>query len=458
MINTTTSMAAVHLSRELRKRGPSLAGDLRASVGLSPATFSRTIASMRSDLLTVGATRSLTYALRRAIPGLPSDIPIYEVAPEGTRLFATLHPVEPNGFYLQSALPVQGFYPGLPWFLHDLRPAGFLGRLAPRQHPELGLPPDIQMWSADHALRWLHEWGVDTVGCFVVGDPAFARLQEHEAGSVPAEERGTRFPQMADEVMSLGIPGSSAVGEQPKFLATRMDGGGQGTPVLVKFSPRILNAPSRRTADLLRCEHHALATLRSLGISAAHSTIFEADGRVFLETERFDRRAGGRLGLVSLLAVAANAGADIQTWATAADGLVAEGVINDEKREYIYWLDRFGELIGNSDRHAGNVSFLWADGRIGAVAPVYDMLPTRYALRGGEFSTPPLTPPSPTPRFASSWREAWAAATEFWRTVADDQAIDRDLREVAVLNGKALTERRGLLDRLPAHTQLSVFR
>jgi hypothetical protein len=434
MMTAPETMAAVRLARELRLRGPSLARDLRTSVGLS---------------LAIGATRSLTYAMRRAIPGLPSEIPVYEVGPGASRLFATLHPVEPAGFYVQSTFEVQAFYPDLPWFLHDLRPAGFLGRLAPRQHPELGLPPDIRLWSAEHTLRWLHEWGVDTVGSFVVGDPAFARLPQHEAAmAVPAGDRTERYPAMAEAVMSLGIPGSSAAGEQPKFLATRTSRD-RTTPVLVKFSPRIADAATRRTADILRCEHHALTTLQRAGIPAAESAIVEADDRVFLEVERFDRQADGRLGLVSLLALAAHAGADIQGWSSAADGLATAGAITGVDRERIHLLDRFGELIGNSDRHAGNLSFFFADGRVGAIAPVYDMLPMRYAVRGGELATPVLVPPPPTPRFATSWRQSWAAATRFWLSVAQDEAIHDDLRRVSDANARTLTERRSLLDRLP---------
>ena len=39
---------------------------------------------------------------------------------------------------------VSGFFPGLPWFLDDLRPQGFLGRtLAHRMGRQLGVPEDL---------------------------------------------------------------------------------------------------------------------------------------------------------------------------------------------------------------------------------------------------------------------------------------------------------------------------
>jgi hypothetical protein len=441
--------AAAHLARELRVWGPLRAGELRRRLRLPPATFTRTVAAMRGELLAVGATTSLTYALRRVIPGLPPRIPVYELGPDAVGHFATLVPVEPGGFYVESDFAVRGFYPDLPWFLHDLRPAGFLGRLVPRRHPDLGLPADIQTWTADHVLRWLHEWGCDTVGSFVVGDPAFQRRLQVCPERVGADRRAARYPELADEVLALGVPGSSAAGEQPKFLTERASVGGD-VPVLVKFSPPGGEPAARRTADLLRCEHHALRTLRAANVPAAASALVEGGGRVFLEVERFDRRGEGRLGLVSLFAVAANAGADLHAWAVAGDQLAASGVIGAEAQRRIHFLDRFGVLIGNTDRHAGNLSFFFAEGRVGDLAPVYDMLPMAYAVRAGEFATPHLDPPSPTPNQAWAWRAAWGCALLFWGAVAGDPSIAAPLRAAAEANAARLREGRRLLDRLPA--------
>ncbi len=441
---TALDAHAARVAQALRVGGPATARDLRAQLGLSTATFTRAAAALRADLLAVGATRSLVYALRRTVPGLPAEIPVYELRPSGVRLFATLTPIAPAGWHVESPFACRGFYPDLPWFLHDLRPTGFLGRLVPRQHPELGLPPDVNRWSGDHAMRWLHEWGLDTAGAFVVGEPAFTRLQAQLPVVVSDEDRPARYTQLAEGVMSLGVPGSSAAGEQPKFLAARPSGS-----VLVKFSPRGNDPTARRTADLLRCEHHALQCLREAGVPAAESEVVEADGRVFLEVLRFDRQDEGRLGLVSLHAVATHHGADIQSWTTAADDLVRGGVIDDARRRLVHWLDRFGSLIGNTDRHAGNLSFFFEEGQVRAVAPVYDMLPMAYAVRSGEFSTPVLAAPAPAPRFPGAWREAWAVARRFWGVVADDEQIHFESRRAAEANAAALDANRWMLERLP---------
>lgn len=447
--HSETSVLALSIARELRINGPMSSPTLRARLRARPATFGRAIASLRGELLTEGATSSLIYALRRSIPGLPAEIPMYELGVSRVRVFGTLRPVEPRGFHVVSTFPVRGFYPDLPWFLHDLRAAGFLGRLAPRQHPELGLSPDILRWSADDALRWLHEWGVDTVGNFIVGDPALQRIHQHGPPEVPVESRFERYPGLAEQAMSVGVPGSSAAGEQPKFLATRVGAAGPA-PVLVKFSPRVVDGTTRRTADLLRCEHHALGLLRRNRVSAAGSAILTAGGRTFLEVERFDRAGDGRLGIVSLLAFGASEGASLHDWSTAAEDLASRGAIGPEDRQRIHLLDRFGLLIGNTDRHAGNLSFFFADGRVSALAPVYDMLPMAYAVRAGEFATPLLTPPVPPPRFVSIWRCVWALATEFWGLVAEDGDIHEDMRQAADANRVALVGHAPLLDRLPA--------
>lgn len=436
--------------RHLRVHGPTPAGPLRAALRLSPATFSRTMAALRAEVLVVGATRARVYAARREIPGLPRRLPVYELRAGGPVLYATLHPVAPAGHYVESSYPVRGFHPDLPWFLHDLRPSGFLGRLAPRLHPELGLPPDVRGWSGDQVLTWLHAWGLDTVGAFVVGDPAWTRLATHALPRVDASAAARGYEALADAVLAAGAPGSSAGGEQPKFLADREDGGRELTPVLVKFSPIRGEATSRRTADLLRCEAHAAAVLTEAGIPAARVRVLEGPTRTFLEVERFDRAGGGRLGLVSLLALGAHHGLDLRSWTASADGLLDAALIPAQTHARMVLLDRFGELVGNTDRHAGNLSFFFAEGRLGGLAPVYDMLPMAYGVQAGELRTRPLVPPVPSPRLPAAWREAWALALDFWDRVARDPTLDDPLREVAATNHGALLARRADLDRLPA--------
>ncbi|GAA3995266.1 hypothetical protein GCM10022279_18570 [Comamonas faecalis] len=50
-----------------------------------------------------------------------------------------------------------GWWPGLPYLLHDMRPQGYMGRLFARaEHHALGVAPDPQAWSDDDMLPMLH--------------------------------------------------------------------------------------------------------------------------------------------------------------------------------------------------------------------------------------------------------------------------------------------------------------
>jgi hypothetical protein len=448
------------LRRTLSLNGPAEARALLAELGVSQPTFSRLVAAHRDELVTTGRTRSTRYAARRRIEGLPSVVPLYEVlgeGPAGTRLLARLHPVEPAGFLVESDTPLAGFYPGLPWFLDDLRPAGFLGRLAPVHHPELGFSRDILAWSNDQVVVYLHQHGHDLVGNLVLGEPAFLRhLHAGVANAVPLGDRGERYPALAADMVAAGIPGSSAAGEQPKFLATRLDDGA-AVPVLVKFSPPVGNAVGRRVADLLVCEHVALSTIAAHGPSAARSTLLHHGRRTFLEVERFDRNgAVGRRGLVSLrvLYAAAPDGqrvGDPVSWTSVATALATQRRIDAATFDQILWLERFGAWIGNTDRHLGNLSLRLDNGVLGGLAPAYDMLPMVYAPRNNELVPVELGMPVLSPTRSDVWMDTWAAAVTFWEHVACHPEVSRDFAVIARDNAARVGAERSRLERLPGH-------
>src|SRR5690606_3276911 len=121
--------------------------------------------------------------------------------------------------------------------------------------------------------------------------------------TITAEERVAHYPRQAEAALRGDVVGSSAAGEQPKFLATLSTGDGLRS-LIVKFSERTGTPAGRRWADLLHCERIAADVLPSAGIAAARTGILEADGRVFLESTRFDRTPmRGRRGFVSLAAI-----------------------------------------------------------------------------------------------------------------------------------------------------------
>src|SRR5690606_11565010 len=118
-----------------------------------------------------------------------------------------------------------GWFEGLPYFLQDLRPEGFLGRAFARAHARLlQLPENPREWSDDDVLQAISRFGADSVGNYIVGSAALKLyLDELQDPREPLQEArvALAYAQLADEAMAKGIPGSSAAGEFPKFMAWR---------------------------------------------------------------------------------------------------------------------------------------------------------------------------------------------------------------------------------------------
>ncbi len=102
-------------------------------------------------------------------------------------------------------------------------------------------------------------------------------------------------------------------------------------------------------------------------------------------TERFDRVGPtGRRALISLAAMDAEfIGAGTGGWPGIAQRLAKAGQIVTEAADAANLLWSFGTLIGNTDMHSGNLSFISEHGRPYAIAPAYDMTPMCFAPRIG---------------------------------------------------------------------------
>ena len=87
----------------------------------------------------------------------------------------------------------------------------------------------------------------------------------------------------------------------------------------------------------------------------------------------------------------------------------------------------FGTLIGNTDMHHGNLSFVSAHGRPYALAPAYDMLPMGFQPRSGGALTDTLNPATLHAAVGPlAWRRALSLATAYLtRLRADDQFSKR---------------------------------
>lgn len=395
--------------------GPLSARQLIESLDVSQPTISRALAELGDEVLRIGAAQSIQYALRDATRGL-SDIPVYRVDAEGRiRQLGTLVAVRPDGFVMCREDGVTLHSDGLPWWLFDMRPQGYLGRAyAARHGAELGLPGRLTDWTDTHALRALLVHGHDVVGNLLLGDSARDRFL---AAAVPdpitEEQKADEYARLALEVARGETAGSSAGGEQPKFTAHAMTPDGP-RHVIVKFSELEQGPVSERWRDLLLAEHLALDTLREAGIPAARTRIVDHGGQRFLEVERFDRSGNlGRRALFSLAALDAEfVGAGAGGWPIIARHLVIDGQIRPEAADGANLLWAFGTLIGNTDMHSGNLSFIAEQGRPCSIAPAYDMTPMAFAPRSGG-GIPDIL--SEATIHASVSNETWRRAEELAR-------------------------------------------
>lgn len=427
--------AVLTLLRQLG--GVASSAELQARLGVSQPTVSRALAPLlrAGTVRKVGAARSQRYLLPRTIEGVGSDVPIMRVNAQGRATpFGHMVAVAGGRFWVDEADGLSQLHDGLPWFLNDMRPQGFMGRSFVQDHPELKLPGDLRHWSDDDVLKALVQAGDDLPGNLIVGQPAFERFHTLAQRRSSVARPEAEYPRLAELAMQGTLPGSSAGGEQPKFCTVL-----QGQPVIVKFSPAGDAPADQRTRDLLVCEHLALHTLAQAGLPAAQTRIVQAEGRVFLEAQRFDRTPLGRIGMVSLLVYDAQYVGQMDDWAATSRRMAQQKLLTEEDAGQLRLLEAYGNLIANTDRHYGNISLLLDDDDW-RLSPTYDMLPMLYAPINGElvprdFSARPL---HPTANTLAEWPQALALALRFWAAAAGDARISAGFRAIAQANHATL--------------------
>lgn len=405
-------------------RGVLDAAALRDRLEVSPASMMRMVRQAGSSVVRIGRARATRYGWRQAWPGLEDTrFPVIRISPEGT--------AQPAGEVITLAarqsvwLPEGRIADGLPVELADARPSGFLGRHFAVQHADLRLPDRLDVWSDHHILLALSRRGEDLPGDLILGDESFARWQ---ALTPPSHTRAD-YPALARAAMAGHPPGSSAGGERPKFGAFV-----DGRHVLVKFTSRgsAGDAVARRWCDLLVLESLALEVARAHGAVTADTALIETDSHWFLESRRFDRAgARGRLAVLSLAAAHDDAA---DGWARAAMVLRERGRIGAADAAALCWLDAYGALIGNTDRHQFNVVF-FVEGHHLRLAPAFDQAPAFYApAADSQALLRDFVPPFATADTLEVWDAARRAAREFWSRAADDGRVTDDLRTACAAN------------------------
>lgn len=433
------------------------AGELLARLAISRATLMRAVRELGPQVIARGRARRSHYAASRALRGSLKALPLYRIDEQGLAHQAgLLHPIYPTGCAIDWSEPAlwplddamqDGWFEGLPYFLDDLRPQGFLGRSFARHHAKLlQVSNDPNTWSEDDVLHALSLLGSDQSGNYVLGEPALRQWLEQSrqpAAPLTDDQITTVYPLLAEKVLAQGQADSSTAGEFPKFIALR-DLAGRPSPVIVKFSGADGTPGSVRWSDLLVCEHLALQHVAAqLGMDAAVSCIHQAGGRTFLEVQRFDRHGQlGRSPVCSWSALnAALIGHNGRPWPEGGAALHGQGLIDTTTRDAIQRLWLFGQLIANTDMHDGNLAF-----RPGLrLAPVYDMLPMAYApARGMELPAPDFMPPLPLPAEKAAWHTAAKVAEQFWQSASNDFRISPDFRHICSRNAVAVGRARGI--------------
>lgn len=451
------------LTLRLQTQGPLAAQELAAAAGVDRSQISRAFSGLGEQIVRLGSTRGMRYALRRAVRGFGHTFALRRIDESGRAQdwaeLTALHggwriawaDAARGPAWAEQVIELGGWSEGFPFFLSDVRPKGYLGRaVGLTLSPMLGLPANPSEWTDDDTLTFLQAEGDDLPGNLIVGDHPLQRVlrsqMESGAGLIAEAERMTRYPALAETAMEPGRGGSSVEGEQPKFLATLGTATGP-VRVIVKFTDQLTTPTGRRWADLLSAEAHALTILHAHGEAATAPRVMDAGGRRFLEMTRFDRVAAhGRRGVVSLRALHdALPGSDTTDWTERAVAFEQQGLIAPETRRSISLRQRFGRLIGNSDMHFGNLAFWLDDALPFRVAPAYDVLPMLWAPAPGRAAPlPEFVPPAPLPAEREIWTEAAAWAGEFWRRVADDATVSAEFREIAGRAGSHVERMRGL--------------
>jgi hypothetical protein len=391
-------------------------------------------------VIRMGTTRGACYGLRREIKDIGSAWPLHRIGPSGViEELGTLYALVAGQFYVEASkdamargFAAAGLTSGIPYFLQDQRPGGFLGRAVPGRYPELDLPQRVVDWTDDHYLRYLTLHGSDTVSDLVLGRSALDEFisQQRHLSAINSDEREARFPALVDQVMHGGLPGSSAHGEHPKFAVLLNDADGP-RHILVKFSPPEGDAVGRRWADLLIAEHLAHEVLRSAGIATARSRIFHFADRTYLEVDRFDREgASGRRGVTSLLSIDTTLYGSLDDWISSASRLSRDRRIKSKTLDQVRVAFAFGGLIANTDRHFGNLAFFDTYGGLFDLAPIYDMLPMLFAPEHDQLFARVFDPPGPTADTLSAWAPARSLAETYWRRLAGDDRISGEFSKI----------------------------
>lgn len=436
-VNATNRPSNAEFSQEIERQlryGSRTAAQLISALGISQSTLSRTIQGLSRTVTSFRVTgvRTPMYGLLRQLPmGLSARQRIYRHMREGNiEPFADVEFLA-GGSTVERIGNVTRRYEGLPPYMLFAAPSGFLGRqLAHEAARSQPFPTSLKDWNDDHRVAYLFTQGLNLPGNLIFGGAPLEReLAFMAVNPTPAKDKSDYYIGMATALRGAAY-GSSAGGEQPKFLWLTEDTG----HVIVKFAK-----VGSRMAELLPLEHLALRSLAEAGVPASSSQLLAGGDYVFLEVQRFDRIGlNGRVGMLSAGSVDDEFFGMRDSWSEFAARCKQERYLTAEDARNIDVMAAFSELIGNNDRHFENISLLIReDGEYQGVAPAYDILPMRYASLGAGVD-PDLTPIEPKVGAIGAqpdvWERAAAAAERFWMAAMKEDLptpLSHEMRQLA---------------------------
>lgn len=447
-MNTPALALTEHLRALLAQGGACTAQQLQNATGKSQPSISLALGKLGSDVCKLGAARSTRYALTQPILGLPAQQTLTWTTPDGSlQTFGSLHFLKSGQVYVRSRIGqdtgkgADWLRPSgqLPWFLQNLRPQGFLGRQLTRLRPDFPADPDT--WRTEQVLYMTINHAGDPPGALHLGETAGRFLPMVPRGTA---QQAAHFDALAHAVTQTLPAASSAGGEQPKFLTEVDTPAGRHQHLIVKFSPPRGTPFGERWHDLLHLEHLALSVLADHGVAVANTHIVESGERTYLASERFDRvgLAGKRHVLAAGAVHDAFVAAPRQHWVASCDALAAQKLLTQDHMKTVASSYLFGQYIGNTDMHFGNLSFFVDDVLQPALlpTPVYDMLPMlwRPGVHGGELDTAPLQPQAQPAGYAALACEVRAWAITYWERAASLPALSATLRAASGANAQQL--------------------
>jgi hypothetical protein len=441
-MNAPTFTLTDQLRAILAQGGVFTAQQLQNATGKSQPSISLALAKLGPDVCKLGAARSTRYALTQTILGLPAQQTLTWTTPDGLlQTFGNLYFLQSGQVYVRASQGADWLSaPGqLPWFLQPLRPQGFLGRQLTRLRPDFPADPDT--WRTEQVLYMAANHSGDPPGALHLGETK-GRLVHEAPWTTP--DQATHFDTLARAITQTLPATSSAGGEQPKFLTEVDMPDGQHKHLIVKFSPPRGTPFGERWHDLLHLEHLALTVLAENGVAVAPTSIVESGERTYLVSERFDRIGlEGKRHVVPASAVHdAFVAAPRQHWVVTCEALAVQKRLAHAHVDTVASTYLFGQYIGNTDMHFGNLSFFVDDVLQPALAPtpVYDMLPMmwRPGVHGGELDIRSVQPQSQPAGYSALAATARAWATTYWERAASLPALSPALRAASADNANLL--------------------